>query len=127
MATIQPKTWEGNFRLVEQGEEGSNCFALKPSPTGKYSAENLQDAIKALLSTKAVLIGWNVWIDGDFDVKHETGKPLPASTLAKLVKQAEHIDLVFVKRPWPQPKIKFTIGGGTGPVSRASKKAPREL
>jgi hypothetical protein len=126
MSAIQPKTWEGNFRLVESAE-GSNFYSVVPGPKGKYSADNLQDALKALISNKAIINGWNVWVDGDFGFEVQKGKPIPAAMLAKLIKQADHVDLVFVKKPWPQPKIKFTIGNGTGPVRKTAKKAPREL
>jgi len=126
MSAIQPKTWAGNFRLLET-EKGSNLFSIKPDPTGKYSAENLQAALKAILTDKSALNGWNVWADGEFGFEVPKGKPIPATMLAKLVKQADHVELVFVKRPWPQPKIKFTLGNGTGPARKAAKEAPREL
>ena len=116
---IQPKTWEGNFAIVEK-KAGSGVYTLQPRPNGKYSAENLQDAIKAIIAAKAKLDGWKVWLDGDFDVKLDKGQDVTATMLAKIVKQADDVQLAFVKRPFPQPKLKFTKGEGSGPVRKTA-------
>jgi hypothetical protein len=126
MSAIQPKTWEGNFALVEK-KAGSGVYTLQPRQTGKYSAENLQEALKALISNKAKLDGWKVWLDGDFEVKLDKGQDVTAAMLAKIVKQADDIQLAFVKRPFPQPKLKFTIGDGTGPARKAAANPAKEL
>ena len=125
MTSIQPKTWEGNFAIVEK-KEGTGVFTLQPRPNGKYSAETLDVAIKAILAAKAKFDGWKVWLDGDFDVKLDKGQDVTATMLAKIVKEADHIQLAYVKRPFPQPKLKFTKGTGSGPV-RAAKTTLREL
>jgi hypothetical protein len=125
MSAIQPKTWEGKLKLLETSE-GSNLFDLRPHSDGKYSAENLPELFKAIAGAKAKLSGWRVWVDGDFDVKHTPGEDVSPATLAKLIKEADNVELVFVKRPWPQPKVKFTKGTGNGPT-RTARKAPREL
>ena len=125
MTNIQPKTWEGNFAIVEK-KAGSGVYTLQPRPNGKYSAETLQDAIKAILAAKAKLDGWKVWLDGDFDVKLDKGQAVTATMLAKIVKEADDVQLAFVKRPFPQPKLKFTKGAGNGPVRRATA-AAKEL
>ena len=126
MRTIQPKTWEGNFAIVEK-KAGTGVFTLQPRPNGKYSAENLQDAIKALIGAKAKLDGWKVWLDGEFDVKLDKGQDVTAAMLAKIVKQADDVQLAFVKRPFPQPKLKFTKGDGNGPVRKAAASPLKEL
>ena len=126
MSAIQPKTWEGNFALVEK-KAGSGVFTLQPRQNGKYSAENLQEALKALISNKAKLDGWKVWLDGDFEVKLDKGQDVTAAMLAKIVKQADDIQLAFVKRPFPQPKHKFTKGDGTGPARKAAANPAKEL
>jgi len=126
MATIQPKTWEGNFAIVEK-KAGSGVFTLQPRPAGKYSAENLQDAIKAVIGAKAKLDGWKVWLDGAFSVELAKGQDVTATMLAKIVKEADDVQLAFVKRPFPQPKLKFTKGDGSGPVRKASASPVREL
>jgi hypothetical protein len=125
MTTIQPKTWEGNFAIVEK-KAGSGVFTLQPRPNGKYSAETLADALKAIIAAKAKLDGWKVWLDGDFDVKLDKGQDVTAAMLAKIVKEADDVQLAFVKRPFPQPKLKFTKGNGSGPVRKAASPV-REL
>ena len=125
MATIQPKTWEGNFAIVEK-KAGTSVFTLRPRPNGKYSAETLQDAIKALIGAKAKLDGWKVWLDGDFSVELAKGQDVTQAQLAKIVKEADDVQLAFVKRPFPQPKLKFTKGDGSGPVRKAASPV-REL
>lgn len=125
MATIQPKTWEGNFAIVEK-KAGTGVFTLQPRPNGKYSAENLQDAIKALIGAKAKLDGWKVWLDGDFSVELAKGQDVTATMLAKIVKEADDVQLAFVKRPFPQPKLKFTKGEPKAQASKA-KSTLREL
>ena len=125
MTNIQPKTWEGNFAIVEK-KAGSGVYTLQPRPNGKYSAETLQDALKAIIAAKAKLDGWKVWLDGEFDVKLDKGQDVTATMLAKIVKEADDVQLAFVKRPFPQPKLKFTKGDGSGPVRKAASPV-REL
>jgi hypothetical protein len=125
MTNIQPKTWEGNFAIVEK-KAGSGVYTLQPRPNGKYSAETLPDALKAIIAAKAKLDGWKVWLDGEFDVKLDKGQDVTATMLAKIVKEADDVQLAFVKRPFPQPKLKFTKGTGSGPVRKATA-AAKEL
>jgi len=125
MTTIQPKTWEGNFAIVEK-KAGSGVFTLQPRQNGKYSAETLADALKAIIAAKAKLDGWKVWLDGDFDTKLDKGQDVTAAMLAKIVKEADDVQLAFVKRPFPQPKLKFTKGNGSGPIRKAASPV-REL
>lgn len=125
MTNIQPKTWEGNFAIVEK-KAGSGVFTLQPRPNGKYSAETLDVAIKAVLAAKAKFDGWKVWLDGDFDVKLEKGQDVTATMLAKIVKEADDVQLAFVKRPFPQPKLRFVKGEGAAPARKAANPV-REL
>ena len=125
MSTIQPKTWEGNFAIVEK-KAGSGVYTLQPRPNGKYSAETLQDAIKALIGAKAKLDGWKVWLDGEFSVELAKGADVTAAMRAKIVKEADDVQLAFVKRPFPQPKLKFTKGEPKAQASKA-KSTLREL
>jgi len=124
MTNIQPKTWEGNFAIVEK-KAGSGVFTLQPRQNGKYSAENLADALKALISAKVKLDGWKVWLDGQFSTELAKGQDVTAAQLAKVLKEADDVQLAFVKRPFPQPKLKFTKGDGAAP--RAAKSNLREL
>ena len=106
-----PQNWEGPVKLIETAK-GSNVYTIKPHKGGKYTAEDVPAIIKALLAAKVSLDGWKAWIDEDsgFDVKLEKGEHLTPAKLAKLVRQADSIQLAFVKRPWAQPKLYFTKG-----------------
>ncbi len=125
MANITPKTWEGNFVVVEK-KAGSGVFTLQPRPNGKYSAETLNVAIKAVLAAKVKFDGWKVWLDGDFKTKLDKGKDLTPEDLAKIVKEADDVQLAFVKRPFPQPKLRFVKGEGAAPARKAASPV-REL
>ena len=127
MATIQPKTWEGNFAIVEK-KAGTGVFTLQPRPNGKYSAETLQDALKAVIGAPkgTKFDGWKIWLDGQFSVELAKGQDVTQAQLAKIAKEADDVQLAFVKRPFPQPKLKFTKGDGSGPVRKAASPV-REL
>jgi len=126
--TIQPKTWEGNFALAEK-KAGSGVFTIAPRQSGKFSSECLAEAIKAMLGAPrgTKFDGWKFWLDGDFTMELAKGADVTQATLAKIVKEADDVQLAFVKRPFPQPKLKFTKGEGNGPVRKAKANAPREL
>ena len=117
-----PKNWEGNVRLRETAD-GSNVFTIEPHKDGQYNAENPSAILKALATHKAVLSGWKVWLDGDFDVKLDKGQDVKPAMLAKIIKQADDVQLAYVnpKKSWPQPKLRFIIGDGSGPVRKAKK------
>jgi len=120
MAIVNPQTWEGQFKVVET-KEGSNVFTLKPQAGAKYNAENLMEAIKAILAAKVNLDGWKVWLDGDFDTKLDKGEAVTPAKRAKIVKESDHIQLAFVKRPFPQPKLRFVKGEGSAPARATAK------
>lgn len=127
MAIITPKTWEGNFAIVEK-KAGSGVFTLQPRPNGKYSAETLQDAIKAVIGAPkgTKFDGWKIWLDGQFSVELAKGQDVTQAQLAKIVKEADDVQLAFVKRPFPQPKLRFVQGEGAAPARKAASPV-REL
>tara|TARA_E500000081_G_scaffold51806_1_gene54909 strand:- start:242 stop:616 length:375 start_codon:yes stop_codon:yes gene_type:complete len=104
-------SWEGNFRLIET-KEGSSVFTIKASPTGKYDGDTVADALAAVIKAKVRFDGWKLWVDGDFATTVDKGEIVTPSKLAKLVKEADVITLAFVKRPFPQPKIRLIKGDG---------------
>lgn len=125
MSNIEPKLWEGNFALVEK-KAGSDVYTLQPRQGGKYTAETVDLALKAVLGAKAKLDGWKIWLDGDFEVALAKGEAVTHTKLAKIMKEADSVMLAFVKRPFPQPKLKFTKGGGNAP-RRSGGSTLREL
>ena len=112
-----PLDWETNFNIT-QAKVGSDVFTIKPSAAGKYKpdAEGIEAALAAILSAKAIFDGWKIWLDGEFDVKLDKGENCSPAKLAKIIKQADHIQLAFVKRPFPQPKLRFVLGDGLRPT-----------
>ena len=109
-----PKNWEGPVKLRET-KKGSNVFTIEAHKNGKYSAEDVPAMLKALISAKAKLDGWKVWVDEDsgFSVELARGQVVTHAMLAKLTKEADNVQLAYVKRPWPQPKLYFTKGNAT--------------
>ncbi len=105
--------YEGNVSWVES-KDGS--FKLVAKANGKWNAGNVKDMVKALVEAKVSLSQWSLWIDlgpktprPDAPVKH--------AELAAFIKAADKIELVMVKKPWPQPKLKISKGDATKPTS----------
>lgn len=120
MSTVQPNAWEGPVRLQETKKD-SKIVTIKSHPAGKYSSEDVSAILKALLGApKGVKFdGWKFWLDGDFSIELEKGQDVTAAQLAKIVKEADHVMLAYIKRPFPQPKLKFTKGKPSGPTRSA--------
>jgi len=119
-------SWEGSFKIVETKEK-SGVFTIKASPTGKYNAETLEDAVASILKAKVKFDGWKLWIDGDFSVLVPKGDIVAPSVFAKLVKESDEIVLAYVKRPFPQPKIRMIKGNGAARTSSRKVSNLREL
>ena len=102
--------FEGNFSVIET-KAGSGEFKFAPAPDGKY--DNASDAASAILKAKAVTSGWALWLDGDgWDKLPAKGKPVSATMLAAFIKDADEAEMVMVKRPFPQLKLKLVKGNG---------------
>lgn len=115
-------TYEGNVSFVET-KDGS--FKLVASPSGKWNATNIKQGIAALITAKAPISAWSVWLDmGVANPKASDGprKPYTPAELAAFCKMADTIELVLVKRPFPQPKLKLTKGGGTAKAASTSRR-----
>ena len=109
--SITTPSWEGSFKIVET-KEGSAVFTIKAAQGGKYTAETLDDAIASITKARVKFDGWKIWLDGDFATTVDKGEILTPTKLAKLVKEADIVTLAFVKRPFPQPKIRLIKGDG---------------
>jgi hypothetical protein len=112
--------YEGNFSVIET-KAGSGEFKFAPAPDGKF--EDASGAIAAILKAKVNLSGWAVWFDGDgWDKIPAKGKPVTASALASFVKRTDEAEMVMVRRPFPQLKVKLTKGktkfSGNGKATR---------
>lgn len=117
-----PKLYEGAVSLVET-KAGSDVFTLKPKADGKYSAENTQAIVDAIVKAAASLEHWKLWLD--FPDAPKLVKPVTAKQLQAFVKKADTVELVLVRKPFPQPKLKLTVGDGTKPAKADNGK--REL
>ena len=117
------KLWEGPVGLVEQ-KDGS--FAIKPRTDGAYTAEAPEAIVEKVISAKVKLSGWSLWLDGDAEFvgkAPKAGEPVAPAQLKKLAAEAEMIELVMVKRPFIQPKLRLTKGKSSwsnGPARKAS-------
>jgi hypothetical protein len=125
--TIEPKTWEGTVKLQET-KTGSGVFTIKPHSQGKYSADDAGAILKAMLGAPkgTKFDGWKFWLEGDFSMELEKGADVTQAMIAKIAKEADNVILAYVKRPFPQPKLKFTKGEPKPQASRA-KSTLREL
>jgi hypothetical protein len=125
--TIEPKTWEGPVKLQET-KTGSGVFTIKPHPQGKYSADDVGAILKAMLGAPkgAKFDGWKFWLEGNFETTLGKGEILTPTKLAKIVEETDNVILAYVKRPFPQPKLKFTKGGPK-PQASGAKSTLREL
>jgi hypothetical protein len=104
--------YEGNVSWVES-KDGS--FKLAAKANGKWNAENVGQMVKALIEAKASISQWSLWIDlGPKTPRPDA--PVKPAEFAAYVKAADKIELVMVKKPWPQPKLKITKGDGSKPV-----------
>lgn len=112
--------FEGNVSFIET-KDGS--FKLVASPSGKWNASNIKAGIAALIAAKAPLSAWSLWLDIG-TVEEKGRKPYSPSELAAFCKIADSVELVLVKRPFPQPKVKITKGNGSNASARtgASKR-----
>ena len=119
-------SWEGSFKIVET-KEGSGIFTIKAAQGGKYTAETLDDAVASIVKAKVRVDGWKLWIDGDFATTVDKGETVSSAKFAKLVKESDEIVLAYVKRPFPQPKIRMIKGDGAARTSSRKVSNLREL
>jgi hypothetical protein len=110
----------GNVSFIET-KDGS--FKLAASPTGKWDADNIREGLKALLAAKVPVNYWSVWVDmGLENPPKGEAKPYTSAQLAALIKSADEVELVLVRRPFPQPKIRLAKAG-----SKAATSTRREI
>lgn len=106
-------TYEGNVSFIET----ANGFKLVADKAGKWNASNIKAGLAALLTAKVSVNPWSLWLElGLPETKTEDGKrpPVTSTELAAFLKMADTIELVLVKRPFPQPKVKIAKGGSKG-------------
>lgn len=117
--------FEGNVAFVET-KDGS--FKLVAKDSGKWNATNIKlGLLNFLQNAKAPLSAYSVWLDlGVANPKDEPKgtprKPYSAAQMVGYVKMADTIELVLVKKPFPQPKLKLTKGGGTAKAASAGRR-----
>jgi hypothetical protein len=101
--------FEGNVSWVS-GKDGS--LELRARSEGRWNADNVSDMIKALsgLARDTRVSHWSIWLD--LGLPEGDRKPMKVSELLAFCKTADKIELVLVKRPFPQPKLKLTRGAG---------------
>ena len=85
---------------------------LKYDPAGRWDADSAAAFAAALIETGLPVSGWSVWVDGQTPkgLAVRKGEVITSAKLAKLVEAASTVELIGVRRPWPQPKLKLTFG-----------------
>lgn len=116
MATL----FEGKVSLAPV-KRGATVFKLHPETDGKHVAANPQTIIDAIVNKKLTMSGWSLWFDG-FDKEPAKGADVSPKLFAAYVKAADNVELVLVKRPFPQPKLKITKGAGSQRATAAEPK-----
>jgi len=82
-------------------------YTMKPAKAGNWEAKNIQEGLDGLIKAKVSLDHWKVWLDmGDDFPRPEA--PITAKQLQAYMDASTSIELVHVRRPFPQPKIKLS-------------------
>jgi hypothetical protein len=114
------KLFEGQVAIVPV-KAGSDVFRLTGKADGKHNAAKPQTIVDAVKANKLTMSGWSIWADG-FEKPLPAGADVTPATFAKLVKEADMIELVLVRGKFPQPKLKITKGNGSRPAKAAAPK-----
>lgn len=96
---------------------------LKYDPQGRWHADNATAFAEALVRSGLPVSGWSCWIDGQAPrgLAVRKGEVIASAKLAKLVETASLVELVGVRRPWPQPKLKLSFGTAKAAKAAAGK------
>lgn len=104
--------YEGNVSLVANKE---NVLEIKPRVDGRWNSSNVAELLRemAKLPKDMRISNWSFWLDvagmPDLDKK-----PIKVAQFLAYAKTVDTVELVLVKRPFPQPKLKLTKGEGKG-------------
>ena len=114
------KFFEGQVAIVPV-KVGASVFKIAGKADGKHSAANVTTIVDAVKTNKLTMSGWSIWADG-FEKPLAAGADVTPAMFAKLVKEADMIELVLVRGKFPQPKLKITKGSGSRPAATATPK-----
>lgn len=97
-----------------------SVFASKNGPsigkdaTGEFDSTTATELFDKLIELNQGASVYSLWLDGQ-TVKGVNNKYSTAQ-LKKFRKECSLIELVHVRRPFPQPKLKITFGEGSAPT-----------
>lgn len=114
------KIFEGQVAIVPV-KIGASVFKFASKKDGKHNAGDPKTILDAVKANKLTMSGWSIWADG-FEKPLVAGADVTPAMFAKLVKEADMIELVLVRGKFPQPKLKFTKGSGSRPARAAAPK-----
>jgi len=100
-------TYEGKVAFKVDATTGVGKVA--PNANGRWTADNAEEFLDAIIESGFKVSTYSLWIDGT-DVKYPAGKAWTSKQVQGFKDKASSIELVLVKRPFPQPKLKLTIG-----------------
>lgn len=110
--------FEGNVAFVPNAE---GVYQLKRSQSGNWNAKNIHEGVEAFIKAGASLSQWSLWLDFGKDFPRPE-KPLTAKQLKAYLDQATDLELVLVRRPFPQPKLRLSNGAGNAPKTEVNGK-----
>jgi len=104
--------YEGNVSLVANKE---GVLEIKPRVDGRWNSGNVTELLRemAKLPKDLRISNWSFWLDVA-DMPDLDKKPIKVVQFLAYTKTVDKIELVLVKRPFPQPKLKLTKGEGKG-------------
>ena len=82
-------------------------YTMKPAKTGNWDAHSIEEGLEGLIKAKVSLDHWKVWLDMGQDFPRPEA-PISSKELLAYMDAATKIELVHVRRPFPQPKIKLS-------------------
>jgi hypothetical protein len=91
--------------------ETSKGLTISRKIGGDFSSDNAKALLDAIVKTKKAVNMYSLWIDGK-TIEAKSGK-YTAAQIKSLADEDPNVELVLVRKPFPQPKLKITFGEGS--------------
>ena len=80
-----------------------------PNANGRWNHTMANEFLAAIIESGFKVSTYSLWLEG-VDTKYPASKAWTSKQVADFAKKASSVELVLTKRPFPQPKLKLTIG-----------------
>jgi hypothetical protein len=101
--------------------ETSQGLKIEYRPEGEFTHHNAEALFLNLVKAKQPVNMYSLWIDGK-TIEPKNKQYSAAQVKSLLENEPTKIELVLVRRPYPQPKLKITFGEGSAKETRSKKK-----